>query len=50
MLAVFVGWRIKPEAIASQLRMKNPALFRAWFWLLRRVAPVAIAAILYSSI
>jgi NSS family neurotransmitter:Na+ symporter len=50
LLAVFVGWRIKPEAIASQLQMQSPALFRAWFWLLRWVAPVSIAAILYSSV
>jgi NSS family neurotransmitter:Na+ symporter len=50
LLALFVGWRIKPDAIASQLQMKNPAVFRAWFRLLRWVAPVSIAGILYSSI
>jgi NSS family neurotransmitter:Na+ symporter len=50
LLAVFVGWRIKPEAIARQLQMQNPALFRAWFWLLRWVVPISIAGILFSSI
>jgi NSS family neurotransmitter:Na+ symporter len=50
LLAVFVGWRIKPEAIARQLQMKNPALFRAWLWLLRWVVPISIAGILFSSI
>jgi len=50
LLAVFVGWVIKPEAIAAELRMKNPALFRTWFWLLRWVAPISIALILYSSL
>jgi SNF family Na+-dependent transporter len=30
--------------------MKNPTLFRIWFWLLRWVAPVSIALILYSSL
>ena len=50
LLAVFVGWLVKPAAIAEQLQIKNPALFRAWFWLLRWVAPVSIALILYSSL
>jgi NSS family neurotransmitter:Na+ symporter len=50
LLAVFVGWMIKPEAIQEELQIKNPALFRAWFWLLRWVAPISIALILYSSL
>ena len=48
LIAVFVGWRIKPEAVAAELQIKNPVLFKAWFWLLRWVAPVSIALILYS--
>jgi NSS family neurotransmitter:Na+ symporter len=48
LLAVFTGWLIKPEAIEAELQMENPKLFRAWFWLLRWVAPVSIALILYS--
>ncbi len=50
LLAIFVGWMIKPEAIQEELQIKNPALFRAWFWLLRWVAPISIALILYSSL
>jgi len=50
LLAVFVGWLIKPEMIRDELQMKNPALFRVWFWLLRWVAPISIALILYSSL
>jgi NSS family neurotransmitter:Na+ symporter len=48
LLAIFVGWLVKPEAIANELQMKYPALFRTWFWLLRWVAPVSIVLILYS--
>jgi NSS family neurotransmitter:Na+ symporter len=48
LIAVFVGWRIKPEAVAAELQIKNPVFFKAWFWLLRWVAPVSIALILYS--
>ena len=40
LLAVFVGWLVKPEMISAELQMKNPALFRIWFWLLRWVAPI----------
>jgi NSS family neurotransmitter:Na+ symporter len=50
LLALFVGWRIKPAAIADQLQMKHTTLFRAWFWLLRWVAPLSIAGILYTVI
>jgi hypothetical protein len=41
---------VKPEAIREQLNIENETLFRAWFWLLRWVAPVSIALILYSSL
>ncbi|MDH3925094.1 MAG: sodium-dependent transporter [Xanthomonadales bacterium] len=50
LLAIFTGWMIKPEAIQDQLQIKNPTLFRAWFWLLRWVAPISIALILVSSL
>ena len=50
LLALFVGWRIKPEAIADQLQIENPAVFRAWFWLLRWVVPISIALILVTGL
>jgi NSS family neurotransmitter:Na+ symporter len=50
LLALFVGWRIKPDAIAAQLQIENPKVFRAWFWLLRWVVPISIAAVLISII
>jgi NSS family neurotransmitter:Na+ symporter len=50
LLALFVGWKIKPEAIQDQLNIENPALFRAWFWLLRWVVPISIALILVSGL
>jgi NSS family neurotransmitter:Na+ symporter len=50
LLAVFAGWLIKPEMLSAELQMKNPTLFRIWFWLLRWVAPLSIALILYSSL
>lgn len=50
LLAIFVGWRLKPQAIEAELQIKNHTLFRAWFWLLRWVAPISIALILYNGL
>jgi NSS family neurotransmitter:Na+ symporter len=50
LLALFVGWLIKPQAIEEQLGIENPAVFRAWFWLLRWLVPVSIALILITGI
>jgi NSS family neurotransmitter:Na+ symporter len=50
MLALFVGWKIKPDAIREQLAIENETLFRAWFWLLRWVVPISIALILFSGL
>jgi NSS family neurotransmitter:Na+ symporter len=48
LLALFVGWRIRPEDISQELQIRHPALFRTWFWLLRWLVPLSIAGILYS--
>jgi NSS family neurotransmitter:Na+ symporter len=50
LLALFVGWKIKPEAIREQLNMENTTLFNAWFWLIRWVVPISIALILVSGL
>jgi len=49
-LALFVGWLIKPDAIREQLDMQNEKLFRAWFWLIRWVVPISIALILVTGL
>jgi NSS family neurotransmitter:Na+ symporter len=48
LLALFVGWRLQPIAIREELQIRNPLLFHAWFWMLRWVAPVSIALVLWS--
>ena len=50
LLAVFVGWRVAPAAIKEELRIKSPWFFNTWFWLLRWVVPVSIAAIFVSNL
>ncbi len=46
---LFVGWKLKPEILQEELGLKRPTwLFHAWVWVLRVVAPAAIAAILVA--
>ena len=50
LLSLFAGWRLKPEMLAQHANIKNPVVFRAWLWLLRWLAPISIAAILYNAL
>jgi NSS family neurotransmitter:Na+ symporter len=50
LLAVFVGWKVAPAAVAEHVDMKNQTIFRVWFWLLRYVVPVSIAGIFISNL
>ncbi len=50
MLALFVGWRIPPQAVANELNIQNPWFFKTWFWLLRWVVPVSITGIFISNL
>ncbi len=46
---LFVGWRLDPLVLQRELGMKKATwLFHAWVWILRVVAPAAIAAILVA--
>ena len=46
LMALFVGWRIKPEALSSDLSFGSPALFNAWLWMIRIIVPLAILGVL----
>ena len=50
LMAVFVGWLIKPQVLAEDLSFGSPVLFTVWLWMIRVVAPVAILGVLYSSL
>jgi len=50
LIALFVGWRMKPEVIESELDFGRPWLLRTWMWLIRVVAPLAILGILISGL
>ena len=50
LIALFVGWRMKPEMIEGDLSFSHPLLFKAWLWIMRVVAPIAILGILVSGL
>ena len=50
LIALFVGWRMKPEVIDRELSFASPLLFNTWLWTIRVVAPLAILGILISGL
>ena len=45
LIAVFVGWTMKPEMVNNELQMENPKLLSAWWFVLRYIAPSAVAIV-----
>ena len=50
LMALFVGWLVKPAVLAEDLSFGAPLLFRIWLWMIRIVAPLAIVGVLYTSL
>ena len=50
LIALFVGWAMKPEIAEDELNMKNPALLPTWWFMLRYVAPAAVTVVLVMGI
>jgi NSS family neurotransmitter:Na+ symporter len=50
LMALFVGWRIKPKTLLEDLSFGNAMLFNAWLWMIRVVVPLAILWVLYTSL
>lgn len=49
-IAVFVGWRMRREAIRDELFVEHPRFFSLWHWLLRYIAPPAIVVVLVAGL
>jgi NSS family neurotransmitter:Na+ symporter len=50
LIALFVGWRMKPEMLEGDLSFYHPLLYKTWLWSIRVVVPVAILGILVSGL
>ena len=50
LMALFVGWRVKPSVLAEDLSFGSRLLANAWLWMIRFVVPLAILWVLYDSL
>ena len=50
LIALFVGWRMKPAMHEGDLSFYHPALYKLWLWTVRVIAPVAILGILVTGL
>jgi NSS family neurotransmitter:Na+ symporter len=50
LLAVFVGWRMRPEILRLELYRESSQFFALWRFLLRYIVPAAIGMILLVSL
>lgn len=50
LIALFVGWRMKPQVFENELSSARPWLLKTWIWMIRVVAPIAILGIMISGL
>jgi NSS family neurotransmitter:Na+ symporter len=50
LMALFVGWLVKPSVLAEDLSFGSRLFANAWLWMVRVVVPLAILWILYTSL
>jgi NSS family neurotransmitter:Na+ symporter len=47
LIALFAGWRMKPDTMREALRLRSSWLYLAWVWLLRLAIPVLLLIVLF---
>ena len=50
LMALFVGWYIKPDELTADLSFGSAAMFKSWLWMIRVIVPLAIFGVLLSSV
>ncbi|MBT8083252.1 MAG: sodium-dependent transporter [Gammaproteobacteria bacterium] len=50
LMALFVGWMVKPSMLSEDLSFGSALLARGWLWMIRIVVPLAILWVLVSSL
>ena len=50
LIAVLVGWRLRPEILRLELARESDLFFSLWRFLLRYIAPLAIACLLLAPL
>lgn len=50
LIALFAGWRMTERSVAEELGIRRPLLFRAWYYVIRFVAPIGILLVFLRAI
>ncbi|MFP5374734.1 MAG: sodium-dependent transporter, partial [Gammaproteobacteria bacterium] len=50
LIALFAGWALNATILREQLSEMPPALFAAWRWLMRIVAPALVLIVLLRAV
>ena len=50
LMALFVGWLVKPSVLMEDLSFGSRLMANAWLWMIRIVVPLAILWVLYDSL
>ncbi|MAA71530.1 MAG: sodium-dependent transporter [Bermanella sp.] len=50
LIAIFVGWVMNKQDVQDELNMSNPVMFKVWRFLVKFVAPVAVAIVLINGL
>lgn len=45
LIAIFVGWMMRDSSVRDEMAISNPALYKAWIFLIRFVTPVGVILI-----
>lgn len=50
LIAIFTGWIMRRSIVTKEVKMKNFNLFNVWVVMVRIVAPIGIAIVMYNSL
>lgn len=50
LIAVFAGWAMRDSDLAQAVRMESPLMYNAWRFILKYIAPLAVAVVLINGL
>jgi NSS family neurotransmitter:Na+ symporter len=49
-IALFVGWVMHKADVANEVQMNNPFMYKMWLFILKFIAPLAVAVVLVNGL
>jgi neurotransmitter:Na+ symporter, NSS family len=50
LIALFAGWRMTERSVMEELAISRPVMFRAWYYVIRFIAPIGILLVFLRAI